>query len=335
MSNVKTVKLNLRTFINPNDPSLNRAHLTAASSPRSTNSDRVQPQKVRMEQGHPEPIQEQQNPPPTTKQRIENALLSILEEPEHDSNAFMEVLMRKHENSLRLVAAETHSNHSITKLDLKTKNEALQREKDELAVENEKLKMAKDVMGQELSEVRDALLKSRLECKRLEQTVSDLEELVKQQEEIHILEVEQLRKETKSKLTLDKSSSLSTPLRKNQESKPEIVELNTKFTGRTKSSISERPKSRTIPTTSVDLYLSREDKPNDLIEENRRSTITTTILTSQPLRHSLNHQIIEERLAQALQAQAEVEEKLLKREEALRDLSEKNRLLQQQLRKIR
>ena len=332
---MKTVKLNLRTFINPNDPSLNRAHLTA-SSPRSTNSDRVQPQKVRMEQGHPEPIQEQQNPPPTTKQRIENALLSILEEPEHDSNAFMEVLMRKHENSLRLVAAETHSNHSITILDLKAKNEALQRERDELAVENEKLKMAKDVMGQELSEVRDALLKSRLECKRLEQTVSDLEELVKQQEEIHILEIEQLRKGTKNKLTLDKSSSLSTPLRKN-ESKPEIVDLsaNTKFTGRTKSSISERPKSRTIPTTSVDLYLSREDKPNDLIEENRRSTITTTILTSQPLRHSLNHQIIEERLAQALQAQAEVEEKLLKREQALRDLSEKNRLLQQQLRKIR
>ncbi len=380
-SNVKTVKLNLRTYINPDDPSQSRAQLTSMSTPRSSSSSvsapipiepstssttRSQHKGPSVQHGHQLDKQPPEKAIPNIKYRVESALLSILDAPDHDSNAFMEVMMRKHENSLRSVAAETHNNHTLTIMDLQTRYNNLQKERDALAVENEKLKMSKDIMSQELSELRETLLKTRLECKQLEQSVSDLEELVRQQEEVHYLELERIRRGNNS----SKQPPRAVPMQdkeviKNAErplsykrqmtklEKPADSEYkaptNTINSTRKKlvpsSSLSSEESSTVggIPTASVNLYQSKNDtttsnSQKDVIEEKRKSSITTTVMTSQPLPSTKHHpvasqQLIEQRLAHALQAQAEAEERLLRREEILRDLSEKNRQLQQHLRK--
>jgi chromosome segregation ATPase len=132
----------------------------------------------------------------------DEAIRKILENPQHDK-AFLEALMKRYDSGIKKVEIEITEAKEREIKELKSRNETLQQERDELYSENEKLRKTRDIINQELSQVREALVKARSECRMLEDTVSDMEELIKKQEDIHYMEMKKLEREMESKIALN------------------------------------------------------------------------------------------------------------------------------------
>jgi hypothetical protein len=252
----------------------------------------------------------------------DEAIRKILENPQHDK-AFLEALMKRYDSGIKKVEIEITEAKEREIKELKSRNETLQQERDELYSENEKLRKTRDIINQELSQVREALVKARSECRMLEDTVSDMEELIKKQEDIHYMEMKKLEREMESKIALNVKQEKDLLISEKasgspSEKKSEFIKNKKVF-----KNASEKTISSVINDYSTRDY--REKDSENILHD-------PVNVSNEKFSHS---QLLEEKLRVALQAQAITEEKLLKREKILKEMSEKNRQLQNQLQRYK
>jgi predicted nuclease with TOPRIM domain len=305
-SKVRTVKLNLRTII---------------GAPRESSDEMI----IQQPKNSSKSIQHYKSDSSSSPKH--NVVKSILRDSGNENNAFLESLMRQHENSVRQVVADANENSKRLQSESDQKMNDIIHERDQLRNDNDKLRNTNSLLTMELVHIRSDLLKVQSENKRLEQNISDIEELMLQQEDIH--EKEMRKYKTNSQHKESSTSNNTSSLRDNSSRRIETSTISSKA----KHTAPVNRKKLSSLSTLTKFNTSNNPEQDVILEENKKSTVTTTVVTSNP-RNTTNHQtqsLLEEKYAQLMQSQVESQDKLVKREQQLSDMRERYKQLQHEM----